>query len=136
MNLAVFSLFTLLGTVLWNGLLVGLGAALGTQYELIDQYSQWLDVAVYTAIGGVLVWLVVRRRRRTGAVTAADGAPADPLAGVSTKELRSRAASALVQTDEELLGEGADLLYHLIVLLRARGLSLADVERVLAARGG
>jgi phosphoribosyl-AMP cyclohydrolase / phosphoribosyl-ATP pyrophosphohydrolase len=46
------------------------------------------------------------------------------------------ALAALVQTDEELLGEGADLLYHLIVLLRARGLSLADVERVLTARGG
>jgi membrane protein DedA with SNARE-associated domain len=60
----VFSVFTLLGTVLWNGLLIGLGAALGTQYELIDEYSQWLDVAVYTAIGAVLVWLVVRRLRR------------------------------------------------------------------------
>lgn len=46
------------------------------------------------------------------------------------------ALAALVQTDEELLGEGADLLYHLIVLLRARGLSLADVERVLTVRGG
>lgn len=46
------------------------------------------------------------------------------------------ALAALVQTDEELLGESADLLYHLIVLLRARGLSLADAERVLTARGG
>ncbi|AXH35193.1 DedA family protein [Humibacter sp. BT305] len=64
MNLVVFSVFTLLGTVLWNGLLVGLGAALGTQYELIDRYSQWLDIAVYTAIGAVIVWLVVRRIRR------------------------------------------------------------------------
>ncbi|WP_378148648.1 DedA family protein [Cnuibacter sp. UC19_7] len=73
MNLAVFSLFTLLGTVLWNGLLVGLGAALGTQYELIDQYSQWLDVAVYTAIGGVLVWLVVRRIRRGRAAATEQG---------------------------------------------------------------
>lgn len=44
------------------------------------------------------------------------------------------ALAALVQTDEELLGESADLLYHLVVLLRARGLSVADVERVLAAR--
>lgn len=46
------------------------------------------------------------------------------------------ALAALVQTDDELIGESADLLYHLIVLLRARGLSLADAERVLAARGG
>lgn len=46
------------------------------------------------------------------------------------------ALAGVVQGDAELLGEGADLLYHLIVLLRARGLSLADVEAVLRARGG
>ena len=46
------------------------------------------------------------------------------------------ALAGVVQDDEALLGESADLLYHLIVLLRARGLSLADVERALRARGG
>ncbi|ATD67407.1 MULTISPECIES: bifunctional phosphoribosyl-AMP cyclohydrolase/phosphoribosyl-ATP diphosphatase HisIE [Luteimonas] len=46
------------------------------------------------------------------------------------------ALAGVVQDDEALLGESADLLYHLIVLLRARGLSLADVEAVLRARGG
>ena len=42
--------------------------------------------------------------------------------------------AAVVQGDDALLGESADLLYHLLVLLRARGLSLADVEQVLALR--
>jgi phosphoribosyl-AMP cyclohydrolase / phosphoribosyl-ATP pyrophosphohydrolase len=46
------------------------------------------------------------------------------------------ALAAVVEDDEALLGESADLLYHLIVLLRARGLSLADVEAVLAKRRG
>ncbi|BDI21969.1 DedA family protein [Herbiconiux sp. L3-i23] len=64
MSFLVFSAFTIAGSALWNGLLVGLGAALGTQYELIDQYSWVLDVLVYAAIAGVLVWLVVRRIRR------------------------------------------------------------------------
>lgn len=45
------------------------------------------------------------------------------------------ALAAVAQGEAELLGEGADLLYHLIVLLRARGLSLADVEQVLRTRG-
>ncbi|MBY0565302.1 MAG: bifunctional phosphoribosyl-AMP cyclohydrolase/phosphoribosyl-ATP diphosphatase HisIE [Hyphomonadaceae bacterium] len=36
--------------------------------------------------------------------------------------------------DAELCAESADLLYHLAVLLRARGLSVADVMTVLAAR--
>lgn len=44
------------------------------------------------------------------------------------------ALAAVVEDDEALLGEAADLVYHLLVLLRMRGLSLADVERVLAAR--
>ena len=36
--------------------------------------------------------------------------------------------------DVELCAEAADLLYHLIVLIKARGLSLDDVMTVLAAR--
>jgi phosphoribosyl-ATP pyrophosphohydrolase/phosphoribosyl-AMP cyclohydrolase len=46
------------------------------------------------------------------------------------------ALAAVVQDDAALLGEAADLLYHLTVLLRARGLSLTDAKRVLAARRG
>ncbi len=62
-----FTVFTLAGTLLWNGLLVGGGFALGTQYELVDRYAGVLDYVVYAAIAGVLIWLVVRailRRRR------------------------------------------------------------------------
>jgi phosphoribosyl-ATP pyrophosphohydrolase/phosphoribosyl-AMP cyclohydrolase len=44
------------------------------------------------------------------------------------------ALAAVAQGDEELLGESADLLYHLLVLLRARGLGLADVLQLLEAR--
>ena len=44
------------------------------------------------------------------------------------------ALAGVAQDDAALLGESADLLFHLIVLLRARGLSLADAVAVLAAR--
>lgn len=46
------------------------------------------------------------------------------------------ALAAVAQDDAALLGEAADLLYHLGVLLRARGLSLGDARRALAARRG
>ena len=46
------------------------------------------------------------------------------------------ALAAVVEDDEALLGETADLLYHAIVLLRARGLSLDDAKRTLAQRRG
>jgi phosphoribosyl-ATP pyrophosphohydrolase/phosphoribosyl-AMP cyclohydrolase len=44
------------------------------------------------------------------------------------------ALAAVAQGDEDLLGESADLVFHLLVLLRSRGLDLADVTRVLETR--
>ena len=44
------------------------------------------------------------------------------------------ALAAVGGDDAELLGEAADLLFHLVVLLRARGHSLDEVVATLAAR--
>lgn len=41
---------------------------------------------------------------------------------------------AMKSDDEAFLNEGADLLYHLIVLLVDRGWTLQDVSRILASR--
>jgi phosphoribosyl-ATP pyrophosphohydrolase/phosphoribosyl-AMP cyclohydrolase len=40
----------------------------------------------------------------------------------------------VVQDDAALVGEAADLVFHLLVLLRARGLSLGDVAAELEKR--
>jgi membrane protein DedA with SNARE-associated domain len=64
MPLGSFTLYTLLGSVIWNVLLVGLGVLLGRQYHLVDQYSAWLNYAVYAAAGAFVLWLVLRRVRR------------------------------------------------------------------------
>lgn len=73
MNMFTFSLFTVAGSGLWNGLLIGLGAILGSQYELIEQYSRYLNYAVYVAIAALVAWFVVRaiRRRKSGHSTPA-----------------------------------------------------------------
>jgi len=42
--------------------------------------------------------------------------------------------AAREESDERVAEEAADVLYHLAVLLRSRGLSLADAEEVLLAR--
>ncbi len=42
--------------------------------------------------------------------------------------------AALDETDERVVEEAADLIYHLYVLLAARGLDIAQVDEVLAAR--
>lgn len=44
------------------------------------------------------------------------------------------ALAATVGDREELINESADLLYHLLVLLRAAGLELSDVTSMLKAR--
>jgi membrane protein DedA with SNARE-associated domain len=67
MHLGTFSVFTLAGSGLWNGALIGLGFLLGTQYRLIEQYSRFLNYVVYIALGLMVVWLVVRSvRHRSG----------------------------------------------------------------------
>lgn len=44
------------------------------------------------------------------------------------------AIAAQYPDQEALLSEAADLLFHLLVLLRSRGLGLGDLEKTLAAR--
>jgi len=44
------------------------------------------------------------------------------------------ALAGVVQDDPALLGEAADLVFHLLVLLRARGLGLGELSETLRAR--
>ena len=67
MHLGTFSLFTVAGSGIWNGALIGLGYLLGNQYRLIEQYSRFLNYAVYLVLGLMVVWLVVRSIRRSRA---------------------------------------------------------------------
>ena len=42
--------------------------------------------------------------------------------------------AAIDEDRERLIAEAADLIYHLLVVLEARGIALAEVEAALAAR--
>ncbi|MDD7835411.1 DedA family protein [Paenarthrobacter sp. AB444] len=64
MKILTFSIFTIAGAGLWNALLIGLGSLLGTQYHLIEQYSRFLNYAVYAALAVFVGWLVLRSVRR------------------------------------------------------------------------
>jgi phosphoribosyl-AMP cyclohydrolase / phosphoribosyl-ATP pyrophosphohydrolase len=61
---------------------------------------------------------------------------ADPaLVGAKVEEEAEEVVrAAREESDERVAEEAADVLYHLMVLLRGRGLRLADAERVLDAR--
>ena len=58
-----------------------------------------------------------------------------PFAGAKVEEEAEEVArAAREETDERVAEEAADVLYHLAVLLRGRGLSLAAAEEVLSGR--
>ncbi len=50
------------------------------------------------------------------------------------EEAVEAAIAAVGEDRERLIGEAADVLYHLLVVLHARGIALADVEAELGAR--
>lgn len=65
-----FLLLTALGSAVWNGLLVGAGYALGTQWRLVERFADWLNYAMYAAVAGLVAWGVVRWWRRRQRVAA------------------------------------------------------------------
>ncbi|GAA2546794.1 hypothetical protein GCM10010435_15050 [Winogradskya consettensis] len=70
MNLGLFTLFTTIGSAVWNTLFVGAGYALGSRWQDVERYSHWFDYAIWAffiiAIGS---WVTkkVRKRRRAAA---------------------------------------------------------------------
>jgi membrane protein DedA with SNARE-associated domain len=76
MPLGQFVVYTAIGSLVWNSLLVGGGYALGTQWDRVQAYADWLD---YLLIGSLLLvvgWLALRRvraRRTRSSTRAQDG---------------------------------------------------------------
>ena len=52
------------------------------------------------------------------------------------EEAVETAIAAIAEDRERVVAEAADLLYHLLVVLEARGITLAEVERELSGRTG
>lgn len=86
---------------------------------------------------GELFAVVLDRKEnpRPGSYTAhLFGAGEDEILKKVGEEAVEVILAAKGQGNERLVAEIADLLYHLLVLLAARGLTLADVEAELARR--
>jgi imidazoleglycerol phosphate synthase cyclase subunit/phosphoribosyl-ATP pyrophosphohydrolase len=117
------------------------GPACHTGSRSCFQLVETLDAAaaVPTLDLGPLFAVVADRKRNPvpGSYTnrlLADGIP--KIAKKVGEEGVETALAALVEDDDALAGEAADLLYHLAVLLTARGVAPADVEKKLQDRRG
>ncbi|SHE90412.1 membrane protein DedA, SNARE-associated domain [Seinonella peptonophila] len=64
MNLPLFLLFTTLGTLIWNLILVQLGAAFGSQWKTIISYMQIYSEVFYVLIAIFAIWGVIWFWRR------------------------------------------------------------------------
>jgi phosphoribosyl-AMP cyclohydrolase / phosphoribosyl-ATP pyrophosphohydrolase len=85
-----------------------------------------------------VLWRTIAERARTrpaGSYTASllEAGPAACARKVG-EEATELVVAALNESDERVLEEAADLVYHLYVLLAARGLDLAAVDDVLTRR--
>ncbi len=72
--------------------------------------------------------------RPEGSYTAALLADPPRIGEKVREEAEEVARAARAETAERVAEEAADVLYHLAVLLRSRGLTLADAEEVLVGR--
>ena len=94
------------------------------------------DAAGFGTLGRLELVIDERRLASTDASYTArllDGGPRRPAEKV-VEEAGEVATAALAGSVDELAGEAADLLYHLLVVLASRDVSLADVLGVLEAR--
>lgn len=64
MPLLSFTALTVVGSAMWNTLLVAAGYMLGNQWRSVGQYSDWLNYAVIALLLGAVVKFVWSRRDR------------------------------------------------------------------------
>jgi phosphoribosyl-ATP pyrophosphohydrolase/phosphoribosyl-AMP cyclohydrolase len=79
--------------------------------------------------------LLDRKRERPGGSYTVDLLDDPKLAGSKVKEEAGEVVKAAAgESEERVAEEGADLVYHLSVLLLSRGVSMAEVLKILNAR--
>lgn len=64
MDIKKFILFSALGSALWNGILIGVGLALGERWQEIQKYTKVLEYIVWALVIGGIVWLLWRKYKK------------------------------------------------------------------------
>jgi phosphoribosyl-AMP cyclohydrolase / phosphoribosyl-ATP pyrophosphohydrolase len=94
-----------------------------------------LEAAPHEALPGLERTLEQRAKDKPEGSYTAELLADPPRIGEKVQEEAEEVVrAAREESDERVAEEAADVLYHLAVLLRSRGLSLADAEEVLVGR--
>jgi membrane protein DedA with SNARE-associated domain len=64
MDIKKFILYTTLGSAIWNGVLIGIGLALGERWQEIQKYTKILEYIVWIVIIGGIAWLIWRKYKK------------------------------------------------------------------------
>lgn len=68
MNFVVFSLWTIVGTLLWNTILVFVGQELGDNWAMISIYIKEYAVGIaIVVVVIVIIWFLLKRRNKNSA---------------------------------------------------------------------
>jgi phosphoribosyl-ATP pyrophosphohydrolase/phosphoribosyl-AMP cyclohydrolase len=111
------------------------GPACHTGERTCFHNGQLEPAAPHEALPGLERTLAHRAQERPeGSYTAELLADPRRIGDKVQEEAEEVARAAREESDERVAEEAADVLYHLAVLLRARGMELADAEEVLLGR--
>lgn len=64
MNIYKFSIYTILGAGLWNSFLTWLGFKLGSNWGVIRQYGEIIDIVLAVLIIAAIIYLIRKRQQR------------------------------------------------------------------------
>jgi membrane protein DedA with SNARE-associated domain len=64
-NFVKFSIYTFLGSLIWNSMLTYVGIIFGQNWENIDKYAIYLDVVSACVITVFVIWFLVKIRKRS-----------------------------------------------------------------------
>jgi membrane protein DedA with SNARE-associated domain len=64
-NFVKFSIYTFLGSLIWNTMLTYVGIIFGHNWKNIDKYAIYLDVVSACVISVFVIWFIIRIRKRS-----------------------------------------------------------------------
>ncbi len=63
-NIIKFSIYTFLGSIIWNTVFTYIGMQLGNNWEHIDNYSVYLEILLLSVCSGFVIWIIVKKVKK------------------------------------------------------------------------